>query len=260
MIKNLSQPTISIIIPALNEEANVQKTVMEVLDVLPDYFSDYELLLINDGSTDQTGAVMEHLAKDYGHIRVFHSAKNLGLGASYKRGVAEARFEYIMIVFSDGGLPPANLVTMFEQIGKADIVVGYVPNLKQIKSLTRYLISRSYTVMLNFLFGLNIKYYNGSAIYRREAFADIDITSERFGFQGEILVKLLKLGYSYVQAPVPGAVGKTDAVRVKNFVNVGKTLLGLLLQVYQLKLMVNDSSSKQEIRKRNNTLSSTYLK
>ncbi len=67
-----SLPTLSVIVPALNEEANIADAVREATRALGERFSDYELLLFNDGSTDRTGEIMDALALEDPHIRVFH--------------------------------------------------------------------------------------------------------------------------------------------------------------------------------------------
>ena len=87
--------TISLIIPALNEEAGLEPTVNKVIQALGEKFTDYEILIVNDGSQDKTGEIAERLAANNYHIRVFHNPKNLGLGYNYRRGVGLATKDYI---------------------------------------------------------------------------------------------------------------------------------------------------------------------
>jgi hypothetical protein len=101
----------------------------------------------------------------------------------------------------------------------------------------RYLISRTYTNLLNLLSGHRLHYYNGLPVHRRALLDQITITSSGFGFQGEILVKLLKSGCSYVQVGVLGAetTNKTSIFRVRNLFSVTATLLKLLLELIRFR-------------------------
>jgi hypothetical protein len=103
-------------------------------------------------------------------------------------------------------------------------------NLRQIKTPLRYLVSRSYTNVLNVLSGQRLNYYNGLPVHRRALLARTQMASSGFGFQGEILVQLLRAGHSYVQVGVLGSetTNKTSVFRVKNHASVTRTLLRLV--------------------------------
>ncbi len=239
--------SISLIVPALNEEELIEKTVREILDQVQHQFSSYELILINDGSTDRTGEIMNQLANEFPSIQALHHSKNIGLGACYKQGVENAKLEFVMMLCGDGGLPSESLPPIFEAIGTADIVVPYMKNLREIKTPFRYTLSRSYTSLLNSLFQQELNYYNGLPVHRLELLRQIDIVSSGFGFQGEILIKLLRAGCSYVQVGVLGAekTNRSKAVSVKNLANMCKTFLHLIINLLRF-----DSS---QIRKKPRT-------
>ena len=224
---------ISFIVPALNEQAVLESFIEQVLHVLHDRFRDYEVLLINDGSTDSTGAIMERLAEKHERVRVLHNERNIGWGASYQRGLREAQYDYVMLLCGDGGLPAHSLPSILDQIGKADIVIPYMTNLRKLKSTTRFIMSRGYTTLLNLLFGLHLRYYNGLPVHRRDLLQSITITSGGFGFQAEILIKLIKSGCTYVEVGVDGAeeTNRSSAMRLKNWLSVGRTILHLVKDV-----------------------------
>ncbi len=226
-----SRPTMTLIVPALNEEQLITETVGQIIDVVEGRFANYEVLLVDDGSTDATGQIMDRLAAGNPKMRVFHNSPNIGLGASYRLGVAEARYEYVMLLCGDGGMPASSLPPIFDKIGSADVVVPYCENLKQIKARERYLLSRTYTILLNTLFGLRLRYYNGLAVHRVDLVRGVINKSDGFGFQAEILVKLLRAGKSYVEVGVKGAekTNRSSALRLKNVASVSRTLGSLLL-------------------------------
>jgi dolichol-phosphate mannosyltransferase len=227
----------SFIVPALNEERVVDEVVRAIWATVDGLLRTYEIILIDDGSTDRTGTIMDRLAAELPHVRTLHNETNFGLGASYQRGVREAKLDYVMMLCGDGGVPAESLPPIIAKIGTADIVVPYMTNLKEIKTPMRYMISRSYTHLLNWLSGQQLNYYNGLPVHRRALLNQITMTSSGFGFQGEILVKLLKSGCSYVQVPVVGAetTNKTSVFRLRNILSVTKTLSKLALVLITFK-------------------------
>lgn len=232
-----SPHSMSFVIPALNEEKVVEQVIREVWSVVDGSVQTYEIILIDDGSTDRTGDIMEALAKELPHMRVLHNKPNIGLGASYQRGVGESKLDYVMMLCGDGGVPASSLPPVLEKVGSADIVIPYMTNLKQIKTPARYFISRCYTNLLNLISGHRLHYYNGLPVHRRSLLNAVRMTSSGFGFQGEILVKLLKSGCSYVQVPTLGAeaTNKTSVFRIKNLASVFKTVTRLMIELMTFK-------------------------
>jgi len=227
----VSPYTITFIIPALNEDRVVGAVIEQILEKVHGQFEDYEVILINDGSIDATGRVMDEMAAVSDNIRVIHNPRNMGFGNSYQIGLREARFDYVMLLCGDGGLPAASLSPIFEKIGSADIIIPWMVNLREIKSRGRYLLSRAYTALVNLLFGLKLHYYNGLPVHRRDLLQQIAVTSGGFGFQAEILVKLIRSGATYVEVGVNGAeeTNESDALRVRNWLSVGRTVYHLLV-------------------------------
>jgi hypothetical protein len=145
-----------------------------------------------------------------------------------------------MMLCGDGGIPASSLPAIVSKIGTADIVIPYVTNLREIKTLPRYLLSRSYTRLLNLLSGQRLNYYNGLPVHRRSLLKPSVMTSSGFGIQGEILVKLLKSGHSFAEVGVPGGetTNKSSIFRPRNVVSVSRTVwkiakLVVVLGLYQ---------------------------
>jgi len=229
------RPTVSFVIPALNEEANIAEAVREAVAAMGDRFGDYELLLFDDGSTDRTGAIMDALATaDPGHVRVTHNPTPRNLGGVYKQGIEQARMDYILMVPGDNENPGHALQAPFDAIGAADIVLPYPVN-SAVRGATRHLVSRVYVGLLNRLFGLHVRYYNGTVIHRTANLKGLSVKTSSFAYQAEILIKLLCAGKSFVEVPIridpPKAGRRSRAFRWKNMVQVGRTLGDLFLDV-----------------------------
>lgn len=228
------KPTISFIVPALNEEKNIELAVQQILIAAQDRFSDYEILLVDDGSTDTTGYIMENMAAQNNKIHVIHNQRNLGFGGAYKCGLAAAKFDYVMMVTGDNESHVEGIKGVLSAIGKADIVMAYVIN-PHVRSYLRRFISSGYTTLINLLFGLQVRYYNGYTIHRADLLRQISITSDGFGFNAEILIKLLKRGNSYVEVSTTlnkRKAGKTKIFMPKNLLSVMRTILHLVWVVY----------------------------
>lgn len=138
-----------------------------------------------------------------------------------------------MLLCGDGGLPASNLPAIIDKIGTADIIIPYMTNLREIKTPFRYFLSRLYTFILNRLAGLELNYFNGLPVNRRVLLEGIELTSSGFGFQAEMLVKLIKAGHTYVEVGVLGAekTNRSVALRLTNWLSVIRTVLHLFSQI-----------------------------
>lgn len=228
-----AKPTISIIIPAYNEDGNLTGTVREVLDALGDRFGGYEILIVNDGSKDRTGEVAEALAAGNPRIKVLHNSPNMGFGYSYQRGVQAATCDYVGFFPGDDCLPAECIAAVFDQVGKADIISHYTSNL-EVRLPMRRVISRTYTWLMNTLFGLHLSYFNGPTIQRREIIQSVKTSTHGFAFLSEIMVRLIRSGHSYRQIGTPireRKRGNSKAFKPKNVVSVLKTVCLLFWDV-----------------------------
>ena len=226
--------TISVIIPALNEEANILSAVDAVIAALGDRFEDYELLLFDDGSQDRTGELMDRVASANPRIRVTHNERPRNLGGVYKQGIVAARFEYLFLVPGDNEITDSALVRTLDAIGKADIVIPYPTNM-HIRPWIRRIGSHGYTFLINLLFGRRLNYYNGTVICRTADVRTIVIRTDSFAYQSEALLKLLRAGKTYVQVgieirPLPGR--RSNALRLRNLVAVCKAVWHLVVEIH----------------------------
>ncbi len=228
------QPSLSIVIPALNEEAMLRSTVETLTGLLGPFFADYELLIIDDGSRDQTGTIADQLALANRRVRVVHHPDNRGLGYSYREGIQLATMEYVWWIPGDGGglTSRDDLANIFGAVGKADLVLVYL--LSENRPWHRQLLSRTYTALLNLAFGLRIKYYNGANVYRRVLLQNLPMTSDGHGLLAEVSVQLVKGGHGYVEVGMhnrerPGS--SSNALRLKNIMRVARVLFRLFWRV-----------------------------
>jgi len=228
-------PSISIVIPAFNEEQHIEQTVLGVIDLLDSSLGrDSEILVFDDGSTDGTGAIAEDLSRRYPFIRTFHFEQNQGLGHVARSAIREAGKDYIMWHTGDGSNDSQSLVPAMRSIGKADIIVAYMENQDE-RTWIRSAISRSFVALYNVLFHLKLKYYNGPSIFPCEVLRGLSIKSRGHEFWAEIMVRCLKLGLTYIEMPFvhnPPTENALATVRVRNVSRALRTALILVGDLY----------------------------
>ena len=117
-------PGCSVVVPCYQEEAAVAKTVRQIHDVLAGESFDWEMVFVDDGSTDATGTILDDLGKRFPRLRVIHNQKNMGYGASLKRGFRQAKYDRLAITDADGTYPNERIPEFVKLLDRADMVVG----------------------------------------------------------------------------------------------------------------------------------------
>lgn len=195
------KPSLSLIIPAYNEEGGIAAAIAESLQTLKSSGIPYEIIVINDGSTDNTKKIIEEKLGSDPRLKLFSKA-NGGIGSAIRKGIEHAILEYITFVPVDSPLTPELLTAFLSHIGEADVLVscrvarrGY--------SLRMKINSEIYRSMISILFGLRLKDYNWIHMYKRTAFdKDIKIECDGIFMLAEILIKAHRKGYTFCEFPV----------------------------------------------------------
>jgi len=232
-VKGLSKTkTISIIMPALNEEDNIGGALDSVITAAEKHFDDYEIIVVNDGSTDQTLDVVHESVRRNRKIRVVSHSSPRGFGASFDTGRGRACMTYCVMVQGDNPFTRDTLSELFSHVGQADIICGYWKNPGE-RTKTRQLISTLYNKFLNALLRLDLKYYNGLQVHLTDWVKHVPIKSSGFGFQAEVLVAAINDGKSYLQVPTAYVErpegGVTKIFKLTNILSVLRTISRLWL-------------------------------
>jgi glycosyltransferase involved in cell wall biosynthesis len=226
------RPSLAMIVPAFNEEACLAATVRTVAAALAARFDDFEVLIVNDASRDGTRRVADELAAADPRIRAVHNDSNLGLGACYRKGVALAAKEYVGWVPAKNSIPADSLTDLFAAAGQAEVVAAYIRT--DNRSLYRRLLSRTFTVLMNGLFGLRLRYFNGPNILRTDLARQVRKTTHSFAFMAEIMIRLVRAGHSYVEIGIHNrerSGGKTKAFTLQNLLGVFAIVARLFFEV-----------------------------
>ena len=218
-------------VPAYNEEKYLTKTLERYDKTVKTVFNNYEFIIFNDGSSDKTGKIADGLAKKNKKIRVIHNKKNMGMGYNYREGIKLSQKDYYMFLGAKGDVLESSVKEVINQIGEADILIPYVGN-PEVRPLFRAILSRAFTISLNTLFGLKLKYYNGIVVHKTEILRKIKMRTNNVAYQAEILIRMLKKGYSYKE--IPFYVRRTNGhntLRIKNLSGVFLTILRLFFEI-----------------------------
>ena len=113
----------SVVIPCFNEVLGVKKTLAEIFNVFGDK-TDFEIIAVDDGSSDETLAILQEIASQAPVLRVLQNKTNKGYGASLKRGISEAEGGIVVITDSDGTYPASTIPELLEELKECDMVVG----------------------------------------------------------------------------------------------------------------------------------------
>jgi dolichol-phosphate mannosyltransferase len=228
-----SRASLSVIIPAYREAENILGTLGNVTSALASLPIDAEILVIDDGSDDGTGSLAQAHAASFPGLRVLVNERNMGFGWTYRRGVQAATRDHIVMVHGDNAWGADTLREFFSHVGEADIIVGYTRDMLKSRTLTRTLVSKTFTLLVNAITWRGLRYYNGLQIHKAGVLKGLEIQSHGYGFQAEVLVKALHQTRTVIEVPmdlVERDKGQSKAFRIKNFVDVIKTL-GRLLAV-----------------------------
>jgi glycosyltransferase involved in cell wall biosynthesis len=228
------EQSLSVIMPALNEEKNIEDAVKTAASALVGNLREFEILVIDDGSEDRTGVIADKLVRKYPFVRTFHNPRVRGLGYSFRRGVEEARCEYCVMVTGKNVLPASSLQKLVQHIGRADILISYFVN-PWVRSMSRRILSRTFIAIYNIAFGLKLRYYNGHNVIKTEVLRSMSINTDNSSFMAPILVRLLRSGVSYEEVALTHTdrkFGRTKAFSWKNIVGVGKVFIYLFFDVH----------------------------
>ena len=215
---NAEQPYLSLLMPAYNEEAGLARNVRDLLTALAALDISFELLIVDDASSDRTGLIADELAAGHPAVRAMHHPINRGIGGGFITGVTAARAEWLILIPADLALDLHELPKYLDAAPDADVVVG-VRSDRSDYSGYRQLVSWVNIRLIQLLFGMTERQFNYISMYRLAALRRIKIEYWRSAFfHAETLIKAKALGYRLIEVDisyVPRATGRQTGARPK---------------------------------------------
>ena len=225
--------SLSVFVAAYDEVDNLGPTVDTIIRAASMSIEEYEVIIVDDGSTDGTYEVAEALAAKYPQVRVIHNPTNMGLGYGWMRAIESATKSSFIFIPGDDTWPYRSLHELFGNLGKADVVTSYTTN-PEIRSPVRRILSSVYTAGLNTIFGLNMRYFHGLTIYPTEFIRAHPITTYGFASMAEALLRAIHAGLSFIEVACPieeRATGRSNALTAKNLSSIATTIGRLFVEL-----------------------------
>lgn len=232
-----TEKMLSIVMPAYNEGNHIYNNLKEVSGIISGFMKNYEIVVVDDGSIDNTKSEIHRYMEEDTHIRMVSYKKNKGKGNAIKHGVLKTEGNYIAFLDSDLDLPPEQIKKYMEPLlaGKADVVIGSKMHKdSQIEyPKIRKVISFGYYCMLRVLFHLNVKdTQTGLKVFDAEALKSIIslVKTQGFAYDIEILVALNARKYRIMEMPVRLVFRRGQGmgrIKIKDIIKVFKDTIAI---------------------------------
>lgn len=223
---------LSVFLPTYNEEQNIKIVTLKVQSVLENIADKWEIIIVDDGSTDSTYEYSSGLLKTDKRIRLIRHKENRGYGAALKSGFYNSRFNWIAFIDSDGQFDFSEISEFInkQKETEADMVIGYYKKRKV--SFTKIITSKGWELLVLILFGLRVRDIDCAfKLVSKKVIDSIPkLQSERGAFiSSELLIKAKKKGFKIVEVPVTHyprtkgiGTGRNINVIIKSFVDLFK--------------------------------------
>lgn len=221
--------SISVFFPCYNEQENVERTVNDALSVLEQLGADFEVIVVNDGSSDDTARIADEIARRDSRVKVVHHATNLGYGSALQSGFKAATKDLVFYTDGDGQFDIKEMPPLLERMEQHDIVSCY--RLDRKDPIVRKINAWCWTRLVCLLFRLKIRDIDCAfKLYKREIFDNIELSSTGALIDTEVLARATRKGYSITQVGVhhyPRTAGEQSGANLAVILRAFKELFKL---------------------------------
>jgi len=232
---------LSVLIPAYNEESVIQENLREVAVIVEKFANNFEIIIVDDGSCDNTFEEALSAAGKDSRIKAVQLSSNRGKGYALKAGFQESEGEKVAFLDADLDLSPEQIEDFISVMDEAGADVG-VGSKRHSGSLVDYpwarkVLSRTYSFLVRLMFGLSVRdTQTGLKVYRREVLCDAFplMRCERFAFDLELLALASQHGYQLIEIPVKLRFSREKSfrrIRPKDFLQAGMDTLAIFLRL-----------------------------
>jgi len=213
----IRRPTVSFVLPSFNEELNIEEAMAQVIGVARRLCSEFELLIVDDGSTDNTAALVMEAAAHEPSVRLIRHEVNRGYGEALRSGFAAARFEFVFFTDADNQFDVNELELLLAWSDRADVVAGFRkvrrdPTMRRVNAW-------GWNRIVRWLFYVPVRDIDCAfKLFRTAALREIDIESRGAMINTEIMVKLARDGCRVVEVGVthlPRTAGESSGANLR---------------------------------------------
>jgi glycosyltransferase involved in cell wall biosynthesis len=214
----MEKPEITIFFPVYNDENTIANMTEKCINVLKEIASNFEVIIINDGSPDNSGAVADEMANKYEYVRVIHHPQNKGYGAAIKSGLENAQYEWVCFTDGDDEYDIEDLRKMIRLKDYYDLIITF--RYVKLYSTLRVFISGMYNKIFRVIFRTNYRDIStGLRLMRKSVYNDLTIISDSPFIGAEITLRTMLKGYRVGEMGIqtfPREFGKGASVSPKN--------------------------------------------
>jgi glycosyltransferase involved in cell wall biosynthesis len=222
-------PGLSVFLPSHNEEGNVERVVGAYLAELPRVTDDYEVIVVDDGSRDRTGAIADRLADSDPHVKVVHHPVNRGYGGAVISGIRAASKPYVLLCDGDGQFDPADLERMTPFVPEYDVVAGR--RARRADPLIRRINGMAWSELVRVLLGITISDIDcGFKLFKREKLEGMILRAHGAMISTELMARLAGRGAKVKEVDVqhlPRLTGEQSGASLKVVMRAFKELITL---------------------------------
>lgn len=194
--------SLSLVLPAYNEAENIEIVIRQALEVLPLHTDTFEIIPVNDGSRDCTGAIIDRLAKEDSRVRPVHHKTNRFYGGALKSGFSHSRYDYVMFMDSDRQFDIAEIQRLAPFIPTHDIVAGF--RMERSDPMHRRIFAEIFNLAVRILFGVHMRDLDCAfKVFRGDQLRSLRLTTSGALINAEIQAKLRRQGARLQQVGVP---------------------------------------------------------
>ncbi len=193
--------SLSVVVPAYNEANNLGRVVEEIVRFLRQQVERFELIVVDDGSSDETPLVLQRLVAQFPEVRTIRHSTNLGYGASLRDGFASSQFEWLFFTDADHQFRIESLLELLPLRDRADLIIGFRRDRRDL--WVRRFLSYGYNLLMRLLFGIRVRDIDCAfKLFHRRVLESVQIESQRFFVNTELLVKAGVCGFHIVESGV----------------------------------------------------------
>ena len=208
---------LSVFFPFYNEEANIVGQTKDALKYIPQFAEKFEIILVNDGSVDDTAKIGWQLAEKYPNVKFVNHKKNRGYGGALKTGFKTAQYEWVFFADGDRQFNLEELRKLISKVALTDLVIGYRKD--RADTFIRTLNAKLFNLLIRILFGLRVRDIDCAfKLIKKSVLNSLELKSDGAMISAELLIKARKKGYKIIEVPVehyPRQVGDSTGANPK---------------------------------------------
>lgn len=223
---------ITFYVPCFNEDKNIKNTIDTLTSSLKNFKIKYEIIIVDDCSTDQTIKIAEQISNKNKNIILIKNKKNKGLGMNYVDTAFIAKGENYMLINGDNAEPETTITKILSKMNKADIIIPYFKNFDN-RKFYRSWISKIFTILVNIISGNKIPYYNGPVIHKTYNVMRYHADTCGYAYQAELITRTLAENKTYETVEIENYdrhEGNSKAFKMRNILSVTHSLMQIFLK------------------------------